>query len=300
MRADTTIRPEKPPQALIISTGEDVPQGRSLIGRMIALHLKKDELFWPSITECQEQARDGHYAAVMAGYITWLASRLPERKKLMPATYEAFRNRFSRPALHARTPGAVANLAIGWATFLDFAKELDALTETDHATLWAEVWDSLDMVAQAQQAYQDVADPVDRFFRLLEAALTSGRAHIATANGNHPGTEALGWRIRQRDDGRTDWEPKGERMGFLDGDNLFLQPQVAYAVAERLGRETNEPISLSPQTLWKRIHEAGLLKATDEKSESLKVRRVFDGHRQWFLYLDLSVIFPKDGQQRIC
>ena len=37
MRPDTTLRPERPPRALILSTGEDVPRGQSLRARMLAL-----------------------------------------------------------------------------------------------------------------------------------------------------------------------------------------------------------------------------------------------------------------------
>ena len=37
MRADTTLRPPKPPRALVVSTGEDSPRGRSLRARLFVL-----------------------------------------------------------------------------------------------------------------------------------------------------------------------------------------------------------------------------------------------------------------------
>jgi hypothetical protein len=46
MRPDTTLRPEKPPRALILSTGEDVPRGQSLRARMLVLGLGPGQLDW--------------------------------------------------------------------------------------------------------------------------------------------------------------------------------------------------------------------------------------------------------------
>src|SRR5262249_57001791 len=37
MRADTTLRPDKPPRGLALSTGEDVPRGQSLRARLLVL-----------------------------------------------------------------------------------------------------------------------------------------------------------------------------------------------------------------------------------------------------------------------
>ena len=39
MRPDTTLRPEKPPRSLTLSTGEDVRRGQSLRARMLILEL---------------------------------------------------------------------------------------------------------------------------------------------------------------------------------------------------------------------------------------------------------------------
>jgi hypothetical protein len=67
MRPDTTLRPEKPPRALIISTGEDVPRGQSLRARMIVLELSPGDLDWERLTGCQSAAGAGLYALAMSG-----------------------------------------------------------------------------------------------------------------------------------------------------------------------------------------------------------------------------------------
>jgi hypothetical protein len=62
MRPDTTLRPEKPPRALILSTGEDVPRGQSLRARMLVLELSPGDLDWHKLTQCQQDAAGGLHA----------------------------------------------------------------------------------------------------------------------------------------------------------------------------------------------------------------------------------------------
>jgi hypothetical protein len=57
MRADTTLRPIKPPRGTIVSNGEEVPAGQSLRARMLILEISEDDTINLDIlTECQ---RDG-------------------------------------------------------------------------------------------------------------------------------------------------------------------------------------------------------------------------------------------------
>jgi hypothetical protein len=73
MRADTTLRPPRPPRGLTLLTGEDVPRGQSLRGRLLVLEVGPKALDWQRLTTCQRDAADGRYAAALAGFIRWLA-----------------------------------------------------------------------------------------------------------------------------------------------------------------------------------------------------------------------------------
>src|SRR5262249_34850875 len=44
MRADGSLRPEKPPRGLVLSTGEDVPRGQSLRARLLTLEVSPGDL----------------------------------------------------------------------------------------------------------------------------------------------------------------------------------------------------------------------------------------------------------------
>lgn len=87
----------------------------------------------------------------------------------------------------------------------------------------------------------------------MNSALASGRAHVAGPEGGEPTTpEAWGWRevvIGAGDNERQEWRPQGERVGWIDGDDLYLQPDAAFAVAQRLSRETEDWLPASLQTL---------------------------------------------------
>src|SRR5262245_64062034 len=75
MRADTSLRPAKPPRGLLISTGEDVPRGQSLRARMLILDVAPGAVDWKKMTACQEDAAASIYGQAMAGFVQWLATR---------------------------------------------------------------------------------------------------------------------------------------------------------------------------------------------------------------------------------
>ena len=78
LRADASMKPERPPRGLIVSTGEEVPGGLSLRARMIIIELQAGTVDQEKLTMAQREAADGVYARAMAGYIRWLAPRLDD------------------------------------------------------------------------------------------------------------------------------------------------------------------------------------------------------------------------------
>lgn len=73
------LREPKPPRALILSTGEDIPRGHSIRARLLILELAKGSISAGRLTECQEDARDGRYAEAMGGFVQWLAGGTTRR-----------------------------------------------------------------------------------------------------------------------------------------------------------------------------------------------------------------------------
>ncbi|MGH2690291.1 MAG: hypothetical protein ACRDKW_16015, partial [Actinomycetota bacterium] len=100
--------------------------------------------------------------------------------------------------------------------------------------------------------------------------------------------ESWGWR---RDTYGT-WEPKGERVGWLDGEHVYLEPDAAYAVVQRLGQEVGDRLPLTPQTLRRRLKEAGALASSETKRRMLTVRRTLEGQRREVLHLHKETLSP--------
>src|SRR5206468_1064317 len=71
MRSDATLRPEKNPRGIVVSTGEDIPIGQSLRSRIALLELGPDDLDWCKLTIAQKHAASGFYAQALAGFIQW-------------------------------------------------------------------------------------------------------------------------------------------------------------------------------------------------------------------------------------
>jgi hypothetical protein len=85
------------------------------------------------------------------------------------------------------------------------------------------------------------------------------------------------------------WLPQGARAGWLDGQDLFLDVDSAYRVAQAMAAN-GDGIVVGVQTLVKRLHEGGWLKSVDERRGKLKVRRVLSGIRLEVLHLHADVL----------
>ena len=224
-------------------------------------------------------------------YIAWLAPRLDQVRAEMSAAHSKYREQAAYEGLHRRTPGILADLFIGWERFLDFAHEAEALTRSEAEVYRARVWSALIEVARRQSGHQREADPVDRFLGLLRSAISTGHAHLATRDGGVPDNPGCrGWRAqRTRNHRRTEWLPQGARVGWLDGQDLFLDIDSAYRAAQAMANN-GDGIAVGVQTLVKRLHESGRLKSVDERRGKLKVRRIIDGSRLEILHLPADVL----------
>lgn len=300
MRPDSTLRPEKKPRASIISTGEDIPRGQSLRARMLTLELSPGDLDWRRLTTCQRDAAEGLYAAAMAGFVRWLVSRYEEVRTSLKEEHAALREWAAQSNQHKRTPGITADLALGLRYFLLFAHDAGGITAEEAEGLWLQGWEALGEAAGAQGKHQAAGEPTRRFGELLSAAIASGRAHVADAEGDEP-REPAGWgwraaRVGTGDYEREEWRPLGERIGWVEGEDLYLLPEAAFAATQKQGRDSGEPLAVTERTLRKRLHERGLLSSIDEKRETLTVRRTLESRRRGVLHLSAGLLFPNTDQ----
>lgn len=285
-RTDGTVRAVKPPRGLILSTGEDIPHGQSLRARTLIREVVREALDWPAITKAQTIARQGVYAQAMAAFLQWLAigDRIKTLRATAPGDLSRWREEWTTRGLsgHKRNASTLAQLARAWHCWLGFACEAGAITPEESKELWRRVWAALDAAGKGQDQYQASENPATRFIELIQAALSSGRAHLAATDGGKPDSadaQAYGWR---------DGEAQGDRIGWLDGDDLYLQPDAAYSLARRMATD-GEGLTVSSQTLWKRLSEARLLASTDTTRKTNKVRRTIAGKLNPVIHLRAEI-----------
>ena len=298
MRADTTLRPPKPPRGLVLSTGEDVPRGQSLRARVLALEVGPGDVNEALLSRCQTDAAAGLYAAAMAGFIDSIAGRYGAIRAGLRAEVVRLRQEALGSRAHRRTPEIVANLAIGIDQFLTFAEAVGAIEPEEHVALSKRCWLALGHAAAGQDEHQSASDPAARFLELLAAAIGAGRAHVAGEDGDLPSNPgACGWR-KDTDGagsfGHETWRPQRERVGWVvddeSGRDLFLDPDASFAAAQSMGRDTGDPLAVQPKTLHRRLQQAELLLSVDEARHRLTVRRTLGGARRYVLHLRASVL----------
>lgn len=291
MAADGSLRPSKAPRGLLLSSGEDTPKGQSLRARLLVLEVGPDDVaprqHSQRLTPRQQDASAGRYTQALAGYVRWLAPQYDQARERARQDTMHLRQQAAAVASHARTPNIVGELAAGWHCFLTFAVEAGAVTPAEAAELWQRGWAALVEAGRAQASQQAASEPTARFLELLGAALASKRAYIATRAGDQPDdAEAWGWRFMDQwsNEAGTSirrWQAPGTRIGWIDGDDLYLEPSAAYSIANRLGQETADALAVTKDTLSKRLHQRGLLASVEPGN--LTVRKQCEGrvYRVW-------------------
>jgi 5S rRNA maturation endonuclease (ribonuclease M5) len=290
MRADTTLRPPKPPRGLPISTGEDVATGRSATARTLILDVEKDDVNWDQMTIAQANGAAGEYAAAMSAYIQFLARHFAEIEASRLDALNELRRLMRAGEHHARMPDIVANLLLGWRWFLRFATESNALTSVEAAEYERAALEVLIAVANAQSVYQVSENQARMFLKLVAAALDSGMYHLTDLQFGRPsGWARLGWQRVETSHDITH-RPMGTRIGYVDGDDVLLIPEAAYRAAQAMAQHSPQSLTVSERTLHKNLFEEGLLTRTEVRDGKryYVARKEFGGSRQALLHIAAS------------
>jgi hypothetical protein len=289
MRVDGTVRPELYPRAQVVCTGEDVPPGQSLQARTNLVEIAKDDVTSERLTPAQKAAEAGVYAQAMAGYVQWLAGRY-EGGEDWPAELKAelgeVRDVVAKELNgHARAPEAVAGLLLGMRWFLRYAQEIGAVSEEEKKHLYDRCRTALLDGSAVQSAETRAMSAEAIYLSAIRTAITSGRAYLADLNsdGVPPRTEATRWGWARDDTDRL--SARGEKIGWVSGTDVYLDPGAAYTAAATQSERPGAGPSL--KTTKGRIHKAllaaGLLASTEPGRATRKVSVA--GTRQHVLHV---------------
>jgi hypothetical protein len=237
----------------------------------------------------------------MAGFLRWLAPRYEEVRHRLSQEHAEFRDRAAGGAGHARTPGIVADLALGLRYFLDFAVDVGAVTPAEREELARRGWQALSEAAEQQVAEIAGQDPATRFLQLVAAAIASGRVHLTDREGRPPrDPEQWGWRGKERTyrgeggcpETGADFTPQGRQIGWVAGEDIYLEPEAAYAEVQRLAEDQGEPLPVTQRQLHKRLNERGHV-ASAERGK-LTNRRTLQGRERTILHLRQGALTPQE------
>jgi hypothetical protein len=241
----------------------------------------------------------GAYSAALAGYIRWLAPRHNALVEEVVSLVLDSRDGGAIESGHRRTPEIVANLIAGWRLFTRFAGDVSAIDVEEASQLFNLARSALVVAGQSQSAGQSSEETARRFIELTRSAISSGRCHVAGPEGQPPENPgAFGWRRRNWPAALigNQWEGRGHRVGWLDGSDLFLDPEATMAAAQQLARDQGTALAVTPRTLNKRLLEAGLLESSGG-SRGAPARRTLDGQRRDVLHFSLRTLFPPETDQ---
>ncbi len=275
------LQQARPPRALLLATGENVPEGQSLRARLLIIELGLGEVDRTILSECQRSGEEGLLTISMGAFLGWIAGRYDELQQRLHVRSREIRGQARGRAVHARLPAALAELRSGFELWLEFALETGAIGIAERTELELRCERALQELATLQTRYHQASDPALRFVGLLKAALEDGHAHVANRQGNTPESpEAWGWR---RDPTHQRWIPQGSRIGWVTGSDLFLDPETSYRVTQAFAGA--ERLTLSHQTLNRRLRESGLLESVDSGRKMVQVRRTLEGCQRQVLHL---------------
>lgn len=294
MSADAGARPTKYPRGVVLSSGEDVPRGQSCRSRIFIVELTGSSVSQERLTECQADAGAGLYARTFSAFVRWAAPKYDRIKDGLRAEIAELRAHATSQVGHKRTPGIVADLAIGLRHFLAFALEAGAIDAERHKNFWQTGWDAFMASVADQNEHQVASEPAHRFVELLSAAIATGKAHLADLEGSEP-REPTRWGWRGKEIGlEVRWEPAGERIGWVEGEDVFLDPDASYATATRLGEGTGDRVAVGHMTLRRRLGEQGFLVSRGEEGQHLTVRRTIQKARRWVLHFRAAAFEAAD------
>jgi hypothetical protein len=218
--------------------------------------------------------------------VSWLAPRRDEIRTRAREREETARRRFATEGQHARGAPNLAAAFVGFDTFLEFGLSSGVITAARAEALRTGCEEALRAAGRGQSAHHKDSEPAARFLRLLGSALASRRAHIASIHGGAPDQPGrFGW--------YTDGTPAragGERIGWVDDDDVLLEPGAAHRVATRLASDEGEPLGLSARTITKRLRERSFLSSTEADQHENTVRRTVEGERRRVLHLSASAL----------
>ena len=240
MKSDLSLRDLYVPRGLVISTGEQLPEGQSLVARCVSIEISKPDVDLERLSRAQDNR--AIYRDAMAGYIQWLSDQWQHLESTMPARWRELRAKAKNDTQHRRVPEALASLYLGFDLGVSYAVHVGALGAYQANELRDEGWDIMLGIAEHQQKNIEEQRPTVRFLTVINELIAQGAARLNQLD--HPNVRA-----------------DNELLGWQDRRYLYLLPSVSYHCVARFEREQGRNFGIRENALRKALVEDGILVA---------------------------------------
>jgi len=269
------------PRGIILSTGEDTPEGHSIRARMMILEMTPGDIDPKRLTKAQAMRHT--LTAPTAALITDLCRHDIDIK----GRSEEIRNKCLKIG-HTRTPPMIGKLVATAEAVLQWATVNDLISVEAKKKFFKLAFDSIIKAGEKQQHYLESADPIEIFKSALRQALGAGQCHLRTQNGGIPARPTmLGWTEENSYGDLPTYKSHGPCIGWINwqDDELYLEANIGFALVKRIA---GSEMPLTKQTLFKRMKDAGALARTDEGRQRNTVRITAENHPRNVICLSCS------------
>src|SRR5262249_54007387 len=149
-----------------------------VLARTLLIELERGDVDLQALTIAQQRAAEGVYADAMTGYIESLASRAPELPAFLSEKLVEWRQVLTRGGEHARIPEGLAHLCLGLETLLQWARDIDAVSEEVFGQIWQRSLSALLTLGRSQAGVVEEQRATRVFLRALCALLESGSVRL--------------------------------------------------------------------------------------------------------------------------
>lgn len=281
------------PRGVILSTGEDIPEGHSVRARMIIIEIAPGTIDVKKLSAAQDVRAS--YARFMSCFLAWWAKA--EHQWAFDQLRAAYRQQFQGIG-HTRTPSIMADLIATAFVVKEYADD-HGFFKAELQALLQKAVDAITYAGEQQIQYLHGTDPVTIFAELIRSMMATSAGHMKTKTGGIPADAPLyGWAVEQVHGDVPTYKSHGPKLGWIDvaADEMYIDPNAINLIKAK----SNGKLAVTNQILIKRLKESGLISRVDDARTRNTVRMTLEGHGQQVIVLRLTQIMDlADHQNQI-
>lgn len=279
----STLRPARELHAWPLTTGEDIPQqDAASMARILLLRFSwsKGQVNY-KLAQCQSNAH--HLPALLRRWLDWLECNLATIKTL--GTTMADRRERWTEWLRRYHPKAVNPLRLATNLSLQEIAWEAMLSCPELATIIAPFSTGhkkgLEVIAADMSRVTAEALEAEQWLDALSSLISSGKLYLRSLMG-----DTISYGVGDR---------PGQLVGWHDWDSIYLLPTVAQAEVFEALRRGGQPLSITPQALYKQLDELGTIAQKGKDGRTLIVKKI-DGRSHKVLQLRRSALERGDDE----